>query len=133
MERYGFERHQRLLNAHAFKQVFDQTDAKISHQALLILARRQPAPDTPARLGLIVAKKHLKRAVSRNQFKRITRESFRQQQHRLVGLDIIVLARAGARDLDRQALAMIVQQNWDRLMKRLPPPDQVTPLQEPPP
>lgn len=42
------------------------------------------------RLGIIVAKKFVPLSVNRNLIKRLIREVFRHQQHRLNGLDIIV-------------------------------------------
>lgn len=87
-----FQRHQRLLNRAAFQGVFDQADFKVSYPEFLILAR--PTADSDeARLGLIVAKKNIKTAAKRNHFKRLARESFRLNQHRLQGLDIIVMSR----------------------------------------
>lgn len=121
MSDQSFSRRLRLLNAHDFKRVFDQADIKISHNALLILARRT-SPDTAGRLGLIVAKKNLKLAVDRNQFKRQVRESFRLHQLQIQGVDLIVMARSGSRDLDGPALRAIIDQSWGRLFKRLAPP-----------
>ena len=40
------------------------------------------------RLGLTVAKKHLKRAHDRNRIKRLVRESFRLSQHNLPSCDL---------------------------------------------
>lgn len=44
-----------------------------------------------ARLGIVVAKRNVKLAVDRNKLKRFVRESFRQQQQQLSGLDIVVI------------------------------------------
>ncbi len=44
-----------------------------------------------ARLGIVVAKKNVRLAVARNRLKRIVRESFRQQQDSLQGLDVVVI------------------------------------------
>lgn len=44
-----------------------------------------------ARLGIVVAKKNVRLAVARNRLKRIVRETFRQQQECLQGLDIVVV------------------------------------------
>lgn len=44
-----------------------------------------------ARLGIVVAKRNVRLAVARNKLKRLVRESFRQQQQRLNGLDIVVV------------------------------------------
>lgn len=46
-----------------------------------------------ARLGIVVAKRNVKLAVARNRIKRLVRETFRQQQQRLDGLDIVVVVK----------------------------------------
>lgn len=111
MELLRFSRSQRLLTSRDFKATFNQAKIRFSTPVLLILVAEQvsnsPESDqisataehletTPARLGLVVAKKHLKRAVDRNRFKRLVRESFRSHQEQLAGLDVVVLARNGA-------------------------------------
>ena len=50
----------------------------------------RPAEQTAARLGLVVGKKLLKRAVDRNRLKRIVREQFRRQRAILPAYDLIV-------------------------------------------
>ena len=67
----------------------------------------QPRPEgnSEARLGLVVAKKLLKRAVDRNKVKRVVREQFRL---RLVGLppvDLVIRLAAKPAPLDGKLLA----------------------------
>lgn len=47
------------------------------------------------RLGVIVAKRYVKKAVVRNRVRRLIRESFRQHQALLLGIDVVVLLRKG--------------------------------------
>ena len=117
MTHYAFRPHQRLLTSHDFKCVFDHVDIKVGTAELLVLAFDNQN-DTPARLGLVVAKKNLKRAVDRNRFKRIVRESFRNHQDQLEGLDIVVLSRRGAKQLDASALRNMVDQTWQRVLRK---------------
>ncbi len=117
MSQFSFQRHQRLLNSAEFKNVFDGTEGRISHSAFLILARRSEL-QLPAKLGLIVAKKHLKRAVDRNSFKRVVRNEFRLSQAELCGLDIIVLARPGSAQLNTKELAAELNKYWPKLVQR---------------
>ena len=69
-----FTRQQRLTQASEFKSVFAKPCVKQGDANMLILGKFNKQKS--ARLGLAVAKKQLKRAVSRNRFKRLTRESF---------------------------------------------------------
>ncbi|KYZ85746.1 hypothetical protein A3Q32_05970 [Alcanivorax sp. KX64203] len=89
--RFGFSRDLRLLDGKAFQTVFDQADWRIGQQCFLLLAREtdQPLP----RLGLVIAKRRIRRAVDRGAVKRRIREQFRLRQHELSGLDIVVLMR----------------------------------------
>lgn len=43
-----------------------------------------------ARLGLVIPKRSVRHAVRRNLIRRWTREAFRQRQHRLPSLDIVL-------------------------------------------
>ena len=50
-----------------------------------------------SRLGLAISKKVYKRAVDRNLFKRLARETFRQNQEDLESLDFVVMIKKTAR------------------------------------
>ena len=65
---------------------------------------RPPGNDT-ARLGLVIAKKLLKRSVDRNRVKRIVREQFRQCRASLPPYDLIVRLAAKPGALDNGRLA----------------------------
>jgi len=67
------------------------------------------------RLGLIVSKKNVRRAVDRNRFKRLVRESVRLQQGDLPAVDIVVLARRGVQELDNEILHRQLHSLWRRL------------------
>lgn len=114
---FAFGRDKRLCTAAEFKQVFDHTDIKVSSRQLLILARigQQESP----RLGLVVAKKNIRRAVSRNRAKRHIRESFRLNQERLDHLDIVVLVRRGFDELENSEMNRVLARQWLKLGQRL--------------
>ena len=67
-----------------------------------------------ARLGMVIGKKKLRRAVDRNLMKRIIRETFRQQQTTLPALDLVVIAKPVKR-IDRQRLARELTKQWRRI------------------
>ena len=111
-----FDKSLRLLNAPAYKAVFDDAKIKVSTQQLLFLAR--PNDLSHPRLGLVIAKKNAKHAVQRNRIKRIARESFRLAQHQIGGIDTVVLARRGLDQLDNIALHNMFTKLWLQLKQR---------------
>lgn len=108
-----FTRQQRLTQASEFKRVFANPCVKQGDASMLILGIKNN--QNTARLGLAVAKKQLKHAVSRNRFKRLTRESFRLHLSVIKGLDIVVVARAGAETKSNRELLDLLTKNWHRL------------------
>lgn len=111
-----FDKSRRLLKPRDFRAVFDDATFKVSSRELLILAR--PNALGCARLGLVVAKRHLRLSVQRNRAKRVARESFRHCQAMLSGLDGIVLARAGLDGLDNRALRLQLDHLWRQLARK---------------
>lgn len=114
--RFSLRKADKLLNSSDFSFVFDDASIKVSHPQFLILARANNL-DHP-RLGLVVAKKNIRLAVSRNRFKRLVRESFRLKQHNLPAYDAIVLARRGFEDLSNPECINILSGLWKRVAKR---------------
>jgi ribonuclease P protein component len=117
----SFTKKDRLLDAGAYKRVFDSVDSKASHKHLLLLAAKNQLPHD--RLGLVISKKNVKLAVQRNRIKRVVREFFRQQPVIQPGLDVVVLARKGMDQLDNAALSSILRQQWQQLTDRISPCD----------
>ena len=116
MTQYPFSKSQRLLNASAYKSVFDDARLKVSRQQVLFLAR--PNGLSNPRLGLVIAKKNIRKASQRNRIKRIIRESFRLKQHQLAGIDTIVLARRGLDQLNNADLHTLFGQLWHQLQQK---------------
>jgi ribonuclease P protein component len=99
----SFPKTSRLLNANDYQSVFSHSRYKVSCRHFLILAKPNEGPNS--RLGLIVAKKNVSKAVQRNRIKRQIREWFRHLQLQN-SLDLIVLVR---RDTDRLLNSQIAQ------------------------
>jgi ribonuclease P protein component len=112
---FRFARSSRLLTPADFKQVFDAAALKISSKEVLILARTNRHADP--RLGLVIAKKHVRQANQRNRVKRIVRESFRHQLN-LGGWDVIVLARGGIAQFDNPTLRIQLDQLWQQFVRK---------------
>ena len=69
------------------------------------------------RLGLIVAKRHLPRAVDRNRVKRLIRESFRAHRASLPAADVVISAQRGSRECSAAQLREELDTLWRRLAK----------------
>ncbi|MGX3020874.1 ribonuclease P protein component [Ursidibacter sp. B-7004-1] len=106
-----FSRELRLLAPVQFKAVFEQPFRASTPQ--LTLLARENSLENP-RLGLTVAKKHLKRAHDRNRIKRIVRESFRLKQQQLPCYDFVFVAKAGIGKLSNAELFEILEKLWQR-------------------
>jgi len=110
-----FPRSRRLLKPDEYRRVF--SDGRRSADSLfLVLARPNGMND--ARLGLAVSKKASRRAVDRNRIKRLIRESFRQHQPSLSGLDLVVVSRSGATGSENSACFESLRQHWRRVAEK---------------
>lgn len=116
-----FSRELRLLAPVQFKAVFEQP-LRASTPQLTLLGR--PNQLEHPRLGLTVAKKHLKRAHGRNRIKRIVRESFRQKQHELPNVDFVFVAKGGIGKLDNATLFATLEKLWARHIRLSKAPQQ---------
>jgi ribonuclease P protein component len=72
------------------------------------------------RLGLAISKKHCRKASSRNRIKRMIRESFRQHQQQLAGLDLVVINQPAAATAEKGAMSESLARHWQRCMKAQP-------------
>lgn len=117
MADFRFTKHHRLLSAADYSRVFAKAEVKAACPELLFLARTNELKHP--RLGLVIAKKHVKLAHQRNRIKRIIRESYRQRcQQQLPALDVVVLARKGIGEIDNSAMTLLLDKQWKRLCKR---------------
>ncbi|WP_111657823.1 ribonuclease P protein component [Isoalcanivorax indicus] len=116
MMSFAFPRSLRLLTPSDFQRVFNQTGLKTGGKHLLFLARENGLEQP--RLGLVIARKRVRRAVDRALIKRHLRESFRLRQAALAGLDVVVLLRANLRDPDPRTLRPEIDALWDKLLAK---------------
>lgn len=116
MVRYTFDRTLRLLSRDQYDKVF-KSPVRASTPNILVLAA---ANDGQApRLGLIIPKKVLKRAVWRNRIKRVIRETFRLNQHQLPNIDIVIVAKSKIGELSNSELSMTLVKLWQQVSLRL--------------
>lgn len=114
-----FSRTSRLASKRDFQSVF-ANGRKTTHHFLTALY--VPNDRSHARLGIIIAKHHVKQAVDRNRVRRVIRESFRHHQDLLKGLDIIILMRSQCGPSgNKKALRDDVDKLWQQLVKLFKP------------
>lgn len=111
MSVFSFAKQSRLLNAQDFKAVFDDAHFKVHQPNFLFLAKL----NTQHRLGLVVAKKKIRRAHERNRIKRLTRESFRLFQQIDFPIDIVVMPKMGIEQVSNTELLQQLETAWARL------------------
>ena len=116
MVHLDFPKSHRLLDSGDFQKVFDDAPLRASHKLFLMLAR--PNGLEHPRLGLIIAKKHIRLANRRNRMKRLIRETFRHRQQILGGIDVIVMARKGMDQMDNPKLIQQINGQWRRLAQK---------------
>lgn len=82
--------------------------------SLSVLANNENTP----RLGLAIATRTFGSAVARNVVKRLTRESFRINQHELPPVDVMVSARDAARQAQPSDLRASLEKHWKNIAQR---------------
>ncbi len=110
---YGFSTDVRIHCAADYKSVFDGALFKVHQPHFLFLAKRSEQPKS--RLGIVVAKKKVRRAHERNRVKRLARESFRLHQQQLDELDIVVMPKIGIDSISNDELHQQLQFAWQKL------------------
>lgn len=112
----AFTRQRRLPGKADFDRVFAHATIRLNSHPFLVLATSGVGEES--RIGMVVGKRHAKRAVDRNRIRRRIRESFRLH-HWPTTLDVVILARPGAGACDGDALAVSLDQLWSRLHAKL--------------
>ena len=108
----------RLSQPDHYRRVFDSPEYKVSSGAFLLLAA--PGATQSSRLGVVVAKKAIRRAVRRNRIKRLVREQFRRHPFD-EAIDLVVLARSGADQMDNPSVWNELDRLWRALGQKVSP------------
>ena len=108
---YRFQKDKRLLDAAAYGRVFKKA-TRSRDKWFTVLSRDNDGAH--GRLGLAIAKKNCPAAATRNRIKRIVRESFRQHQALLAGLDVVVINQPAARNGSNRQLFDSLGQHWQQ-------------------
>lgn len=104
-----------LSESKEFDVVFNSPDYRLSVGYFLILAKESQL--SFSRLGMVISKKNVPKAVQRNRTKRLIRESFRKQLF-VTDLDIVILARKGIAAQKNDVLAAALDKGWQNLDQR---------------
>ena len=110
-----FEKRVRLIKAEEYSQVFNKAH-RSRDMYFVILAK--PKDTGCAKLGLAVAKKRAKKAVSRNRLKRIIRESFRLSQSKIACADYVVMIQHKSEGFSNKQLFLSLDKHWQNLKKQ---------------
>ena len=102
----------KLSESTDFQRVFEQNKA-LRDRYWLILYR--PNQVNKARLGLVVSKKNVNKAVQRNRIKRLIRETFRHNKDELGSVDAIVLVQQGVSEKSNRELISAINTLWGKL------------------
>ena len=116
----NFARRYRLTKTDEFSSVFGFRRA-IRGKLLMLHYFPRHGSTGDARLGLVIGKKQLRRAVDRNRVKRVIRETFRRLRHELPANDIVVRLAVKPQSLDTRALTEDLLILLDKLKKPRPP------------
>ena len=103
-----------MIDAAAFGRVFKKAH-RSRDKLFTILCRGNDS--NAARLGLAISKKHCRAATARNRIKRIIRESFREHQAMLEGLDVVVINQATARNSNNRQIFDSLHGHWQQCAK----------------
>ena len=107
---YSFTYRERLQSASQFQRVFDQAK-KSSSEVFIFLSRENTIGH--ARLGIVIAKRNVKRSVDRNLVRRIIKESFRLNKTQLPASDYIVIVKRPIEIVQREKLRQQLIHFWE--------------------
>ena len=116
MTLYSFGTESRIRCAADYKSVFDGALFKVHQPHFLFLAKLTEQPNS--RLGIVVAKKKVRRAHERNRIKRLARESFRLHKLQFnADIDIVVMPKVGIEAVPNAELFQQLEFAWSKLQR----------------
>ena len=111
----SFPRQLRLTRAGQYRLTFNN-NSRVGDAAITILVGNQTG--TCPRIGFAIARKQIQKAVFRNRLKRIFRESFRKNQHRLPARDMVIMVRRQIMLVDSAQLNKNLEKHWNSVIEQ---------------
>jgi ribonuclease P protein component len=111
----SFPRRLRLTRATDFQQVFKNNIRRGDDCITILVGTRKG--ETP-RLGFAIARKQVARAVKRNALKRLFRESFRRNRHRLPARDMVIMVRRDILAAGPAQIRASLERHWDSIIEQ---------------
>ena len=108
----GFPRDLRLLHSIDYRAVLANKKRLMNNGMIAFIKLNQL--QSP-RLGLIVSKKEVSKAVWRNLLKRRIRESYRRNQAIVAGIDVVIMCKKQVMDLSRVEFYQCLEELWQKL------------------
>lgn len=112
-----FPREDRILSSEQYDKVFKNNEVRASAPGIVLLALKNDKEG--ARLGLVVPKKVLKRAVWRNRVKRVVRETFRISKGTLPNIDLVFIAKPSIGEMSNIEISSTLKKLWHKILRRL--------------
>ncbi|RZJ69502.1 MAG: ribonuclease P protein component [Flavobacterium sp.] len=101
--RYTYPKNEKLKSRTVISLMFTEGKSVSKYPLRLVYLPMDEAEGTPLKMGVSVSKKHFKKAVDRNYFKRVLRETYRHHKHLLLD------------SLEKPHAFMLLYQTKDRL------------------
>ena len=106
----------RLRTQHEFAAVFQQQHRLSENGFSAAFSRNELAF---ARLGLSIAKRHIKHSHDRNRVKRLIREAFRHEKDNLAGLDIVIMVKYPIAERSKDEMSVCIKRLLQKLERQL--------------
>ncbi len=100
---FTYPKIEKLKSKNTIDLLFSEGKTVSKYPLRLVFVPTVFGEDTPLKMGVSVSKKHFKKAVDRNYFKRVLRETYRLNKHLLI------------ENLDKPYAFMFLYQTKDRL------------------
>ncbi|MCH7881157.1 MAG: ribonuclease P protein component [Proteobacteria bacterium] len=111
----SFPKRLRLSSASDYRQVFNN-NFRVGDACITMLVRG--CSGAYPRLGFAIARKQIHKAAQRNRIKRVIRESFRKNQHRLPARDMVIMVRRPILSIAGPELNINLEKHWNSVIKQ---------------